>query len=341
MSSDASEKISLICAWIETALWGLNSIVFLGTCWILFLKPNSRGNRVMLGTTSAVLYLVATINVSATLRQLLEAFIYVPSSAITAAPGQPTYASTYFLDETRPMALLKNVLYCVAVLTQNFVLIWRLYVVWGHDWRFAVVPLIAELCRSSIGFTGVALLSGPSGIRLAKTIRSFAIAAWSLDIAMQVTVTAAIALRLWYMGRMLYQVSSSLVKVRNTYLTAITTIVESGALSAVVSIVLLILNIRNSPAGLPAVTDGCQLTVLIPLMIIVRVGLGLTHSLPSAYKSYLETTMGQESITFAPQRKPVDLGSRINVHREVTTDDMNTTTELTNEMEMSDLKLTH
>ncbi len=43
---------------------------------------------------------------------------------------------------------------------------------------------------------------------------------------------------------------------------------------------------------------------LVPYLIIVRVGLGLTHGLPNAYKSYMETTrsMGGNGMSFAPNR---------------------------------------
>lgn len=64
---------------------------------------NSRFIRVLV-LTSTVLFVLCTIYVAASLRQLLEAFIYAP-------PGVEDYATLYFADYTLPMRTLKDVLY--------------------------------------------------------------------------------------------------------------------------------------------------------------------------------------------------------------------------------------
>jgi hypothetical protein len=63
----------------------------------------SRPTRVLV-LTSTVLFVLSTIYVAASLRQLLEAFIYVP-------PGVADYATLYFVDYTLPMRTLKDVVY--------------------------------------------------------------------------------------------------------------------------------------------------------------------------------------------------------------------------------------
>ena len=63
----------------------------------------------MLGITTVVLFLVVTVHVALSLRQLLEAFIYSPSDA---APG---YSSLYWLNAGTPIAIVKGVLYDVSV----------------------------------------------------------------------------------------------------------------------------------------------------------------------------------------------------------------------------------
>lgn len=63
----------------------------------------------ILGGTSLLLYLCATLHVSAAFRQELEAFIFVP-------PGAPAeYASLYFAQEALNMASMKNSLYTTVV----------------------------------------------------------------------------------------------------------------------------------------------------------------------------------------------------------------------------------
>lgn len=55
-------------------------------------------------STSTVLFILCTVYVAASLRQLLEAFIYVPA-------GVSDYATLYFIDYTLPMRTLKDVVY--------------------------------------------------------------------------------------------------------------------------------------------------------------------------------------------------------------------------------------
>lgn len=68
----------------------------------------------MLAATSIVMYIIATIDVAATLQQLLEAFIYLDATPSLELP-QLSYASEYFLDASLPMAFLKNILYIASV----------------------------------------------------------------------------------------------------------------------------------------------------------------------------------------------------------------------------------
>ena len=103
-----------------------STVVFAVVCHLLFgqlrgqrnkwyvcdlLQPDcipTRHDRILFGT-SALLYICATINVSASLRQELEAFIFIPSDA----PSY--YASFYYANQSHGMALLKNSTYAVAV----------------------------------------------------------------------------------------------------------------------------------------------------------------------------------------------------------------------------------
>jgi len=340
MASSASipplDKISLIGGWLETALWGINSVVFLGACWVIFWKTDSKTNRWMLGTTSIVLYILATIHISATLRQLLEAFILVPQ------PPQPLYATLYYSNETNPMALLKNVIYTTAVFMQNLIVIWRFYIVWGRNKKLTLVPLVVELCRAGVAYAGTILLARPGVDIFGSTLRDLGLISWSLDITVNVTVTSAIAGRLWYMGKKLSIASSSDTRIQNTYGTAMITMVESGALYAAVTVVLLGLYVSDSPATLVAIDDAMQIAVLVPMLIIVRVGLGLTHGLPSAYKSYIERSterpmsfsMGR--LGFPHRPKPTNLGGQITVSREVVTTDL--TKNLSGDLAMTDFK---
>jgi hypothetical protein len=196
------------------------------------------------------------------------------------------YSTLYFIDETNPVAVMKTVLYDTTVFVQDIVLIWRLYIVWGRNWKICVVPIIVELAHMGTAYAATALLSKPDADIYANTLLHIGPVGWSLDLAVNIFVTAAIAGRLWWMGR---KVASLQTSSHNPYLSSILTIVESGGLFAAVTIVMLTLYEIGSPLALTGIDISTQLAALTPLLIIVRVALGLTHNLPSAYEHYLST----------------------------------------------------
>ena len=51
-----------------------------------------------------ILFLFCTIHVGVSLRQLLDAFVYAPDDV-------PDYSTTYWLDYTTTLSMLKNILY--------------------------------------------------------------------------------------------------------------------------------------------------------------------------------------------------------------------------------------
>lgn len=68
----------------------------------------------MLGITSTILFSFATIHISVSLQQLLEAFIYIPPGA------SPLYSTLYWADDTTSLSIIKDVLYDTTVRTRGF-----------------------------------------------------------------------------------------------------------------------------------------------------------------------------------------------------------------------------
>ncbi|KIJ57815.1 hypothetical protein HYDPIDRAFT_111550 [Hydnomerulius pinastri MD-312] len=269
------DKISLVGIWIETVLYGFNCIVY-GLCmFVLLRKGRGPGTSWMLSITSTVLFLLCTVHVAASLQQLLEAFIY--------APPIPGYSSAYWLSQTASMAVLKAVLYDCLGFLQDIVLIWRLYIVWGRKWQIAALPIIFELGHMSVAYAGTVLVTKPGVALYGSVFARLGLAGWAMDITLNVGVTFAIAARLWWMGRKVSSLTSS-NPTPNPYLSTMYTIIESGGLFASVTVVMLGLYLSGSPLAFTGLDISCQLAVLTPLLIVVRVGLGLTHGLPKAYE---------------------------------------------------------
>ncbi|OCB89295.1 hypothetical protein A7U60_g3494 [Sanghuangporus baumii] len=131
----------------------------------------------------------------------------------------------------------------------------------------------------SLGLYETKVTTSGSGIQFDSNLP---LAAYIIVILVNVGTTAGIVLRLWYMGRRHinnFATSwSSISQTSNRYLAPIFTIVESGAIFTLSSIVLLAFFIRGDAKLQAGVNVATQLAATTPLLIIVRVGFGITHS---------------------------------------------------------------
>ncbi|KAI0629131.1 hypothetical protein C8Q77DRAFT_307220 [Trametes polyzona] len=261
------DKMSLVAIWIETVLYGINVVVYGGAFYVLFARRVSLTQRCLLGA-STLLFAIATAHVAVSLRSLVEAFT---DPAVTSTPGG---TSLFFLNQTGHLVFAGQLLYLLAVLVQDLVLIWRLYAVTNMDWRVVVLPLMLEVVNQVTGFYTIVSLFLGTDLEDAR-LRRFGILSWSLHLIINITVTAGIATKIWWQGRQTVHARG-----HNAYTGVAFTIMESGALFAGATIVLfaLYINPATGTDALVGVNPVAQLATLSPLLIIARVGFGLTHS---------------------------------------------------------------
>ncbi|KAH9852018.1 hypothetical protein C2E23DRAFT_885894 [Lenzites betulinus] len=260
------DKMSLVAIWIETVLYGINIVVYGGAFYVLFRKRGSLTQRCLLGA-STLLFAIATAHVGVSLRQLVEAFT---NPAVTAIPGG---SSLFFLNQTDGLVAAGQILYLVDVLVQDLVLIWRLYAVMNMDWRVPILPLCLEVINQTTAFYTIVKFFQGTPLEDSR-LRRFGILNWSLHLIINIGVTAAIAGKIWWQGRRTVHARG-----HNAYAGVAFTIMESGVLFAGATIVLFALYIDPSTGtdALVGVNPVAQLATLSPLLIIARVGFGLTH----------------------------------------------------------------
>ncbi|KAG9310113.1 hypothetical protein JVU11DRAFT_9725 [Chiua virens] len=241
-----------------------------GICMYLLMSrigSISSGSRWILVSTSTMLFVLATIYTAASLRQLLEAFVYVP-------PGVQDYATLYFAAYTLPMRTLKDIVYVNLTFVQDIVLIWRLYVVFNRDWRIPIPFILMDLACIAAAYADAILFAIPTTDL--STLVPLTVSSWSLDLVVNVAVTLTIAARLWWLGRNVaaFRVTHS---PGNPYSYSIYVIVESGAIFSSATVVMLALyrseNGSPFPYAIPSLDVASQLAVLTPLLIVVRAGL--------------------------------------------------------------------
>ncbi|KAJ7116264.1 hypothetical protein C8R43DRAFT_1137940 [Mycena crocata] len=308
------DKMFLVGIWIETLLYGINCVVFSTAIYVLLYKRSADTRPVFLLLVSSILFIFATAHVSLVLQQLLEAFIY----------GAPGTATLYFADQSSPLPVTKLVLYSLnasrpqrRVFTQDLVLVWRLWIVWGRDWRIIVVPIIFECTHTAAAFVAEARGAIPGIPVFDKILHRWALVNWSLDLTVNIGVTAGIAYKLWSVGM---NVQALTGRRSNKYYGAILTVIESGGLFTTATLVTFSLYLSGHIETVMAIDSVMQLATLTPLLIIVRVGLGLTHG--NATTAYATTTAGNSTLRISPNHS-TGTGPRqvhINIQKSSATD---------------------
>ncbi|KAI9573461.1 hypothetical protein HD554DRAFT_2325775 [Boletus coccyginus] len=250
MAPPPMNKIPMIEIWVETVLYGVNCVMY-ALCMLILLRGGKVPSlRWVLVVMSTILILLATAHVGTSLQQLLEAFVYAPADV-------PDYSTTYWLDYTTTLSLLKDILYTTLVFAQDFILV-------------ANIPL-------GVAYPGVTLLARPNVGPYGSVVPALVISAWVLDITLNVSVTMAIVGRLWWMGRTIASLTSTR---SNRFAFSIYVVVESGAIFAGANIISLLLYALNNPALSTGLNITSQLAALTPLLIVVQVGLIGQHPFP-------------------------------------------------------------
>ncbi|KAH9840977.1 uncharacterized protein C8Q71DRAFT_701491 [Rhodofomes roseus] len=277
-------KMTMVSVWIETLVYGNEQtardsgsvlrvysqrpasrsiIVFVGAVWVLiFRRKQSAASQLYLLATSMLLFGLATAHVAISLAQQLQAFVY----------NNPADAPLYLLNQQSSLLFAKLVLYVVTVFVQDLVLIWRMYAVYGSNWQIIVVPVRVAMASSVETYIG----AGYSGER----VRATSVTGWVMDLIVNIGVTCAIAYKLWRAGRDVASISSRTGHgARSAYMGILFIVVESGAMFAAATFTIVVLYL-NTPTELPAIMGisvVVQFATMTPLLIVVRVGMRITH----------------------------------------------------------------
>ncbi|KAH9846558.1 hypothetical protein C2E23DRAFT_572764 [Lenzites betulinus] len=254
-------RVYLTGIWFASMLYGLNCAVFSGSLYVLLRR---KGSNWFLVGWACLLFAISTTDIIIAFFQLYRP---LTNDAIFTAPGlwDLSYAITDHLE------IAHSMLYSTCVFAQDLLLIWRLYMVYGKSWQIAIGPLIVECVHMACAFVATGLTARPGFSAFSTTIQHWGLASWSLDIAMNTTVTLAIAGRLWYMGR-----RNGANAGRFTYRGSMYTILESGGIFAGATIVCFGMDVSGSIAGVAGLWSLTQLASITPLLIIARIGLGVT-----------------------------------------------------------------
>ncbi|KZT08831.1 uncharacterized protein LAESUDRAFT_811401 [Laetiporus sulphureus 93-53] len=267
------DVINLVFIWVSTLLYGLNIVFFAVSLYILASKSSNGGKPYVLLLSSTFIFVLATIHIGMSLAQLLQAFT---DESVTSAPDG---SIIYWFDIILPVAQAKFYIQVFADSVQNWVLIWRFYVVWGRNWKMLVIPSIIELVHLILGIVDT------SRTDRGHDSTPLDILQFSCCTAVNIICTLGIVVRLWNASRSspLGGVWISSRKGEDYYLHTIFIVLESGALFTIFSMFTLVIYCIQTPTS-DAIIEGAfdvnvQVALLAPLLILLRAHFGVSHGL--------------------------------------------------------------
>ncbi|CAK5266248.1 unnamed protein product [Mycena citricolor] len=185
-----------------------------------------------------------------------------------------------------PLLLAADTSFLLADFFGQLVLIYRCYLVWGRNVWAVILPILLALGSVSCGMavTGIVQQTSPTSNQVPVALIPMGDATFSLSIICNFITTGLIVGRLWILSR---GMDAALIngKAQSLAQKAIGIIIESGLLFFLTQFVFIVLFALAHPAQAIIEPIACQVYAISPLLILVRVGMGMSYE-----QSTFETT---------------------------------------------------
>ncbi|KAJ7772832.1 hypothetical protein DFH07DRAFT_145571 [Mycena maculata] len=226
--------------WIGTFFYGIYLVLFCICIYILLHRPRNLSNTVLL-VTAIALFTLSTIQ---TIMNIILGAANIDGIDIP-------YDKVFLAD---------NMIYVVNNIIADGLVIWRCYVIWNHNIYVVALPIVLLIITSIFGWD------------LDLPLPTF----FAMSLATNVLVTSLTAGRIWWICRQARTHLDTDLQKRNV--SSISIVVESGVIySASVGLYLILGAIPSAQEMQgPIVEMLAQVVGIVPTLIIVRVGLGVS-----------------------------------------------------------------
>ncbi|KAJ7138066.1 hypothetical protein C8R44DRAFT_766767 [Mycena epipterygia] len=226
--------------WVGSFFYGIYLVLFSICMYILLRRPRNISNTILLATAISLF----------TLSSIQAIFNIILGSADIDGIDVP-------YDN---IAMANDMIYVANNVLADGLVIYRCYIIWNHNIYVVILPIMLLIVTSIFGWD--ILLPLPPF--------------FELSLATNVLVTGLTAGRIWWICR---QARTYLkTDMQKRYVSSIAIVVESGVIYSASVLTYLILGAipSASVAQNPVVEMLGQLVGIVPTLIIVRVGLGLS-----------------------------------------------------------------
>ncbi|TFK96167.1 hypothetical protein BDV98DRAFT_597846 [Pterulicium gracile] len=280
-------KSYFVALWIQTLIYGSYVVLFFGCMYILLFRRPVSCPKI---TPSFVLalFMLSTAHVIINLFKGVKAFTVVVDPNII------------FADFSAPIDLAKESVYITAAALADTLLIFRCYMVWGHNWRVAIVPVMLLLLSTGAGYTSVyqfSTLEDRDGAQYAENLKKWFMVLYSVMLANNILSTTLIASRIWWRSRQSGSALGWRHQAKYNWIIAI--VIESGAIYSFSLLIYLVLYTIESQAQKLILDSLCQIASIMPTLIIVRIGLGMgPHDISPTFQTTIPNSRHFSSVRF-------------------------------------------
>jgi len=311
------DEAVLIAFILETLGYGIYLVLFVGCIYVLFFRgkdTRSRRppvNKVLL-TATLLFFVTTTMHWSIAFSRIIDAYV-----TFLHAPGGPIL---YFANFANFKYLFKNAVWIAEGTLSDFIMVYRAYVVWGHNPYVVALPFLFTVAA---GVSGYIVTWQFSELTLGENIFTSLAGRWiitcfSLTVATNVSCFCLIAYKVWNSTRV--QTTNSRFY-GSSLMHVVIVIIESAGVWVAFSITTLVLYVAQSNAQFITLEMLSPIGGIVFALIIVRIALGAENNLPTTYGQGSSTRWTEASHVGSRPRYPqAPRQIEINTFTEVGTD---------------------
>ncbi|KAL0959113.1 hypothetical protein HGRIS_014409 [Hohenbuehelia grisea] len=254
---------------VHSALFGVYIVLFIGCIYVLLFRYRSLSgrhhqrpvNKVLL-TVTVILFLLITAHWVLQVIRLFDAFIHRPRDE---TPEQIYGAAR------SPLNVAKTALYVAQTFTADVTMVYRLYIVWGRNWKVIIAPAITTAGLLAGGTNVVISFArqDPHVSIFTSASGHWIVTVFSTTFATNLMVTSLIAYRIWSINRLVQPSTRTSIK------PVINIILESAVLYTIFLVITHMAYLAKAPFQFIFLDASSPAIGIAFSLIIVRVGLGL------------------------------------------------------------------
>ncbi|KAL4268227.1 hypothetical protein AB1N83_001997 [Pleurotus pulmonarius] len=278
---------------VHSTLFGIYCILFVGSLYVFFAKEKGvrRPVNKFLLIVDITLFILIVVHWILQIDRLFEAFIYKAND-----PGGP---AAYYKAAREVKFVVKTAFYVAQMFVGDTTMIYRLYIVWGGDWRIVVLPTITTTALTIAGINVVVSFArqAPGVDIFTSASGHWIVTVFATTLFTNILVTSLISWRVWSFSRRLDDIN------RRSSRPVIQIVVESALIYTVCLLITHVSYLAKAPFQFIALDATSPAIGIAFALLVVRVGLGRgAENITTATTRQRDgrTRMGRSMIRFAP-----------------------------------------